>query len=57
MYKSDIYFKSDPELMAITYEFAADNKVFLEELSAAWSLLVTADMFDGPANNLCFNGN
>merc|ERR1712029_726264 len=40
MYKSDIFFKSDPELMAITYEFAADNKLFLEEVSTAWSLLV-----------------
>ena len=57
MYKSDIFFKSDPELMAITYEFAGDNKVFLEELSDAWSLLVNADMFDGPSNNLCSNGN
>ena len=56
MYKSDIFFKSDPELMAITYEFAADNKLFLEEVSTAWSLLVNADMFDGPANNLCYNG-
>ena len=53
MYKTDLYFKTDPELAAISFEFAGDNQLFLEELSKAWEILVNSDMFDGPNNNLC----
>ena len=57
MYKVDLYFKTDPELAAISYEFAADNQLFLQELATAWQLLVNSDMFDGPNNNLCLRNN
>ena len=53
MYRLDIYFKTEPELAVITHEFAADEALFLSELGKAWSLLMNADMFDGPRGNLC----
>ena len=53
MYKTDLFLKSDPELLAISQEFASDNTAFLEEFIKAWTILVNADMFDGPAGNLC----
>ena len=53
MYQVDLYFKTDPELLAITEEFAGDNEGFLAEVSLAWQALVNSDMFDGPTGNLC----
>ena len=53
MYTVDIYFKIDPELSAITSEFAENEEKYLEELSSAWSLLMNADMFSGSQGNLC----
>ena len=55
MYKVDTFFLSDPELLALSQEFASDNSAFLEEFIKAWTILVTADMFDGPSGNLCFS--
>ena len=53
MYRLDIYFKTDPELAVITQQFAANEALFLSELGQAWTLLMNADMFDGPRGNLC----
>lgn len=53
MYQVDLHFKTDPELLALSQQFAADNKKFLAEVSVAWTTLVNADMFDGPTGNLC----
>ena len=43
MYKTDIMFKFDAELLAISQEFAADNQLFLDQFSEAWTLLANAD--------------
>lgn len=53
MYKSDLFFKTDPELAAISQRFAEDNSLFLATVSEAWQLLINADMFDGPSGNKC----
>ena len=53
MYKSDLFFKTDPELLSISQKFAEDNSLFLETVSESWQLLMNADMFDGPNNNMC----
>ena len=53
MYKLDIFFKTDPELSVIAQEFALDEAMFLSEVIDAWSLLMNADMFDGPMGNRC----
>ena len=54
MYSLDIYFKTEPELSVIAQQFAVDEALFLSEVGEAWSLLMNADMFDGPLGNLCF---
>ena len=54
MYRLDIYFKTEPELAAIAHQFAANEALFLSELGQAWTLLMNADMFDGPRGNLCY---
>ena len=60
MYRADMYFKTDPELSAIAMEFAQDKTQFLRVLAEAWTLLMNADMFDGPqgikCNNQAMNG-
>ena len=53
MYRVDMYFKTDPELSAISAEFAQDNTLFLQELSEAWYMLMNADMFAGPTGSQC----
>ena len=53
MYRLDIYFKTEPELAVIAHQFAASEALFLSELGQAWSLLMNADMFDGPRGSLC----
>ena len=53
MYRTDLYFKIDPELSAIAMEFAEDQNLFFQELSNAWYLLMNADMFSGPMGNKC----
>ena len=55
MYKADTFLKSDPELLAISQEFASNNSAFLEEFISAWTILVNADMFNGPSGNFCFS--
>jgi len=53
---TDLMFRLDPELLAISQDFAADNELFLTELAAAWTRLANADRFDGPTGNLCDQG-
>ena len=43
----------DPELLAISQEFASDNNYFVTEFSKAWTKLANADRFDGPLGNIC----
>ena len=50
-----MYFKTDPELSAIAMEFAQDQDQFLRVLADAWTLLMNADMFDGPQGLKCNN--
>ncbi|KAG2487020.1 hypothetical protein HYH03_014390 [Edaphochlamys debaryana] len=42
----DLAIRSDPEMMAIAQEFAADAKAFHASFVAAWSRLMAADRFD-----------
>uniref|UniRef100_A0A7S3YPL2 Plant heme peroxidase family profile domain-containing protein n=1 Tax=Lotharella globosa TaxID=91324 RepID=A0A7S3YPL2_9EUKA len=53
MLKTDLMIKWDAELMAAAQEFASNNTLFLEEFRQAWTQVVHADRFDGPAGNLC----
>jgi len=53
---TDYMFRTDAELLAISQDFAADNDLFLTEVRAAWTKLANADRFDGPAGNLCDQG-
>lgn len=49
----DLVIKTDPELSAIAKGYAADNAKFLKAFSAAWTKLVNADRFKGPAGSVC----
>jgi len=51
----DLFFKTDPELLAISQDFASDNAAFKKEFSRAWTKLMTSDRFDGPTGNVCDN--
>ena len=42
-----------PALFASAQDFAADAALFRSEYRAAWTKLMNADRFDGPARNLC----
>merc|ERR1719348_2767801 len=53
---TDYMFRTDAELLAISQDFAADDDLFLTEVRAAWTKLANADRFDGPAGNLCDQG-
>ena len=48
MYSVDLFFRIDPELLAITQEFASDNKKFLMELKYAWTKLANMDRYVYP---------
>eukprot|EP00090_Calanus_glacialis_P001534 TRINITY_DN11107_c0_g1_i1.p1 TRINITY_DN11107_c0_g1~~TRINITY_DN11107_c0_g1_i1.p1 ORF type:complete len:707 (-),score=154.91 TRINITY_DN11107_c0_g1_i1:62-2182(-) len=56
IFGTDLMFRLDPELLAISQDFAADNDLFLHEVAAAWTKLANADRFDGPTGNLCDQG-
>lgn len=53
MYKVDLQFKYDSELLQYAQEFASDDKHFKESFAHAWTKLMNSDRFDGPINNLC----
>jgi catalase-peroxidase len=41
------------EFIAIVDSFIADNEAFLVTFATAWTYMMTADRFAGPANNIC----
>ncbi len=45
--------REDATLLAIAQDFATDNDVFLKEFAAAWTKVMNADRFSGPASNVC----
>lgn len=45
--------RDDPEFSAIAKEYAANNKLFLQAFKAAWTKVMNADRFKGPAGNIC----
>jgi hypothetical protein len=51
--RSDFLLTLEPSFLAAAQDFAADEDVFLEEFAAAWTKVMNADRFDGPAGNLC----
>lgn len=53
MLPADLLFRTDPELAAISEEYAADNDLFLDDFAAAWTRLMEADRFSGPAGSVC----
>jgi catalase (peroxidase I) len=53
MLPTDIALKQDSQLLAIAKEFAADNTKFLQAFAAAWTKMMNADRFNGPAGTVC----
>jgi catalase-peroxidase len=53
MTPEDLAIRDDPELVKIAKGYAEDGAAFLKAFSAAWTKLVNADRFDGPAGNVC----
>jgi hypothetical protein len=53
MTPEDLVIKNDPKLAAIAREYALDNGKWLAEFGRAWTKLMTADRFTGPASNAC----
>jgi len=53
LFKSDLLILFDAPLYAIAMDLAADPELFRTEWHAAWTKLMNADRFDGPAGNLC----
>lgn len=49
----DLVLKDDPEFAAIAKEYAADNTKFLQEFKSAWTKVMNADRFKGPAGSVC----
>jgi len=52
--QTDVFLAYDPELRAIAGTYAADAALFKTRFAEAWTLLVNADRYDGPAGNLCY---
>eukprot|EP00924_Labyrinthula_sp_SR-Ha-C_P004969 maker-scaffold_1-snap-gene-17.4-mRNA-1 protein AED:0.07 eAED:0.07 QI:0/0/0/1/1/1/3/0/733 len=45
-----------PEYRAAVIDFSLDYDAFMQQLVVSWTSLMSADRFDGPAENLCDNG-
>ena len=54
MLGTDLQFRSDPELLAISQDCQAENDLFLSVAASAWTKLTNADRFDGPTGNVCY---
>lgn len=50
---SDLVIKSEPDLAAIAQRYADDNAAFLRAFAGAWTKVMNADRFKGPAGNVC----
>ena len=44
-----------PELLAVAQEYAADEGLFLTNYARAWTKMMNADRFKGPAGSVCPN--
>uniref|UniRef100_A0A383WLV4 Plant heme peroxidase family profile domain-containing protein n=1 Tax=Tetradesmus obliquus TaxID=3088 RepID=A0A383WLV4_TETOB len=53
MMPSDVAIKRSPAFAAHAGEYAKDNAKFLQALAGAWTKVMNADRFDGPAGNVC----
>jgi len=53
MLTSDVLMRADPEYSVVVQDYASDNDRFLDDFAAAWTRLMNADRFDGPAGNVC----
>ena len=53
MLPTDIALKQDAQLLTIVREFAASNHAFLQSFAAAWTKMMNADRFMGPAGSVC----
>lgn len=53
MTPADVAIKEHAPWKAIAEEFAADNAKFLQHFAAAWTKVMNADRFKGPAGSLC----
>jgi len=53
MLQSDLNLKWDTTSLAHVVDFSADNDLFLNVFSKAWTKLMNADRFDGPTGNVC----
>merc|ERR1711881_689502 len=51
--RSDFLLTLEPTFAAAAQDFATDNDLFLDEFAHAWTKVMNADRFDGPAGNLC----
>jgi len=51
--KADLLLRWDAELLAIAQQFAEDESLFVDEFGSAWTKLMNADRFGGPASNVC----
>jgi len=53
MQRVDLLLRWDDELLAAAQEFAEDNQLFVQTFAAAWTKMMNADRFAGPATNRC----
>jgi catalase (peroxidase I) len=56
MTPEDLVIKQDTAFAAIARSYAVDNQLFLSEFAAAWTKVMNADRFKGPAGNVCRDG-
>jgi len=49
----DLAIKQHDAWKAIAEEYAADNAKFVRDFAAAWTRLMNADRFKGPAGSVC----
>lgn len=53
MLPGDLVIKTEPDLAGIAQGYASDNAAFLRAFAAAWTKVMNADRFKGPAGNVC----
>jgi hypothetical protein len=53
MTAADLAIKQDASWKAIAEGYAADDRKFLKHFSAAWTKMMNADRFKGPAGSEC----
>ena len=53
MTPTDVALRSDAQFLAIAQSYAEDNHLFLAAFKSAWTKMMNADRFKGPAGNVC----